>query len=219
MSQSSRHISSSDVTSIAVRDRRFWRECSPMDRYLGRNASSVSGRYARWGPPAMAIRPIRASARLPAIRFSFPLKNLPKGAFNGGDLDEFPHFPDEAVDYGWLSLGKDRLFWKAFDRFGDTKEFEAFCERERLWLDDFATFCGYQSDGMGAGPGSNGNLLLNFGFPMRLNRCARRRAHAIRYQKFLQFQFYLQWNELRTMQGERREDHRRHAVLCSGRQY
>ena len=54
-----------------------------------------------------------------------------------------PSFPREQIDYGWVIDYKTKKLKLAFENFktvDDKSDFDAFCEAEKRWLDDFAEF-------------------------------------------------------------------------------
>jgi len=113
------------------------------------------------------------------------------------DLSAFPPLPDAAVDYGKVIVEKDKIFEKAYGRFNDTKEFIAFCERERYWLDDFALFLVIKEK-QGGKSWAAWESPYKLRHPAALDELRAEERRAIRYQKFLQFMFHIQWTELRV---------------------
>lgn len=114
----------------------------------------------------------------------------------GEELEAFPPLPDAKVDYGKVITEKDRLFKLAYSRFKDTKEFIAFCERERTWLDDFALFKVIKEK-HGWKSWIEWDAPYKLRFPAALDELRGGERRAIRYHKFLQFMFQVQWSELR----------------------
>ncbi len=121
---------------------------------------------------------------------------LLEGLLTDSELAEFPSLPDEAVDYGRVIMEKESLFLKAYGRFRDMPEFTAFCERERLWLDDFSLFAVIKAT-HGGRAWFEWESGLKLRSPEALKELREREHHAIRFQKFLQFFFYRQWGGLR----------------------
>jgi 4-alpha-glucanotransferase len=113
------------------------------------------------------------------------------------ELVAFPHLPSERVDFGTVIIEKEKLFQKACTRFNDTKEFSEYCDRERFWLDDFALFMVIKQK-HGGRSWVEWDAPLKLRFPAALDDLAAAERRAIRYQKFLQFMFHLQWTELRA---------------------
>ena len=119
------------------------------------------------------------------------------GLLTAEELDVFPPLPDREVDYGKVITEKEILFRKAYGRFNDTKEFAAFCEREHYWLDDFALFK-LVKEQQGDTSWVTWEPPYKLRFPAALDALQAGERRAIRYHKFLQFMFHVQWNELRT---------------------
>jgi len=113
------------------------------------------------------------------------------------ELGDFPPLPDAEVDYGKVIVEKGKLFEKACARFNDTHEFTEFCERERLWLDDFALFMVIK-ERQGGKSWAEWESPYKLRFPAALDELRALERVAIRYQKFLQFLFHVQWGELRS---------------------
>jgi 4-alpha-glucanotransferase len=113
------------------------------------------------------------------------------------ELGDFPPLPDAQVDYGRVIVEKCRLFTKAYERFTDTVDFTGFCERERAWLDDFALFMVIKERHNGRS-WSEWEAPYKLRFPAALDSLREQERKAVRYQKFLQFLFHVQWGELRS---------------------
>ncbi|UCF14643.1 MAG: 4-alpha-glucanotransferase, partial [Phycisphaerales bacterium] len=65
------------------------------------------------------------------------------GLLRKDELRQVPNFPADIVHYRRISSWKSKLFDKAFARAGGLSvldDYDRFAERNRFWLDDFATF-------------------------------------------------------------------------------
>lgn len=107
------------------------------------------------------------------------------------------------VDYGIMYESRYALLRKAYVRFVDKEpqDFEEFCEREKLWLDDYALF-------MALKDANGGNAWLHWDKELRLRENAameaarERYAEEINFYKMLQYLFYKQWRELKSYANE-----------------
>jgi 4-alpha-glucanotransferase len=118
------------------------------------------------------------------------------------ELIAFPHLPSERVDFGAVIVEKEKLFQKAYARFNDSKDFSDFCERERSWLDNFALFMVIKQN-HGGRSWVDWDAPLKLRFPAALDEVSATQRREIRYQKFLQYLFHTQWNELRAYAKEK----------------
>ncbi|MGD2078587.1 MAG: 4-alpha-glucanotransferase, partial [Chloroflexota bacterium] len=65
---------------------------------------------------------------------------------------DVPPFPTDKVDFGWVIDWKGKLLRLAFERFlaapaeGQAEAFEAFCQWQADWLDDFALFMALKAE-------------------------------------------------------------------------
>jgi 4-alpha-glucanotransferase len=132
-----------------------------------------------------------------------PEKLREQGLLTSEELDAFPALPDGRVDFGGVIVAKDKLFEKAFDRFNDTSDFEAFCERERYWLDDFALFKVIK-ERQGNKSWVAWESPFKLRYPAALEELKSLERRAIRYEKFLQFMFHCQWSDLREYAAEKK---------------
>ncbi|MBE6912984.1 MAG: 4-alpha-glucanotransferase [Ruminococcaceae bacterium] len=106
----------------------------------------------------------------------------------------------ERVDFKIVIPEKARLLRLAFSRFSETPEFLSFCDRERHWLSDYASFMSIRDE--------LGGISWQH-FPRELRdktglpewRDAHREDE--NYYKFEQFMFFSQWEKLRAYAKEK----------------
>ena len=75
--------------------------------------------------------------------FISPESLVEEGWLSKGDLADHPVFEDGRVNYELVAQYKADLFPKAYAKLKagkNQKEFQAFCEAQSFWLDDFASF-------------------------------------------------------------------------------
>ncbi len=126
---------------------------------------------------------------------------LRDGWLHPNDLIEKTDWPTERVDYGRLIPWKLNLLERAYLRFaadpGPARpEFDRFCARHALWLDDFALFMALK-EAHGGGAWNGWPEPLRQREPSALAAAAERHADALQRFKFYQFLFFQQWNALR----------------------
>jgi len=112
------------------------------------------------------------------------------------DLDQFPSLPHDTVDFEAVAAEKQKLFQRAFERFRTTDEFEAFCENEKYWLDDYAMFC-VLKEGFGNRPWNEWDPAFKLRSPKALDSTRAKHARELSFHFFLQFVFFTQWKALR----------------------
>lgn len=107
------------------------------------------------------------------------------------------------LNYRAAIAWKLRCLQAAFERFeknrqGDrASEFEAFVRAESFWLDDFSLFSSIQAK-QGTGDWTRWDSELRTRQPGFLARARRCLANDIRYHQFIQWQFSVEWTELRS---------------------
>ncbi|MCC8102648.1 MAG: 4-alpha-glucanotransferase [Clostridiales bacterium] len=150
------------------------------------------------GPSAFAGQPLLISPDL-LIRQNLLTKE---------DVAGMPAWDENKIDYGSAITFKNALLKKAWFSFLHTPDktmienFEAFCEEQKSWLDDFTLF-------MACKDAQKGISWLEwepeFRDPSEKQKKALRAAFAeqIRYYAFLQFLFQEQWDALRTYANEK----------------
>ena len=149
------------------------------------------------GPSAFAGQPLLIS----------PEKLMEKGLLKEEDLDEMPEWDPVKVDYGPAITYKNELLKKAFHTFHHTpdktmlEEFDIFCEQEKDWLADYCLFMALKNL-------HEGRCWLDWEDDARILTPASRTAYEekladeIRYYRFVQFIFRMQWLELRDYAHE-----------------
>jgi 4-alpha-glucanotransferase len=126
-----------------------------------------------------------------------------RGFLISADLDQVPNFPDDHVDYGAVIHYKTALFEKAFANFSanrsaeEKKRFEEFCTNNEGWLDDFALFVALKDGKYGGKPWDTWEKGDRFCEKKAMTTARKTYAHAIALNKFLQYEFSVQWSALR----------------------
>lgn len=110
----------------------------------------------------------------------------------------------ERVDYGRVYQTRYPLLRLAFER---SKQMESDA-RERwigsagAWLEEYALFMAIKEH-LGGIPLSQWHEELRLRNPSALERCRQELSQEIEFQKFMQAEFFLQWNELKNYANER----------------
>ena len=107
------------------------------------------------------------------------------------------------VDYPAAEQLKLKWLKKAFENFetnrlgGKQSEFDAFVNAQSFWLEDFSMFLAIQG-GEGTADWTRWTPELRTRQTNALIHAQKQLAEGIRYHQFVQWQFSLQWNELRA---------------------
>lgn len=124
------------------------------------------------------------------------------------DLDAFPEFSDDYVDYDLVIQTKFPLLKKASDTFKTNasdelrESFEVFCDRHSHWLDNYALFMSLHE----AHPGKSWNQWdsdIATRQPEAIQRWTELLSEPIFYHKFLQFEFFRQWQGVKKYANDR----------------
>lgn len=124
------------------------------------------------------------------------------------ELAELPEFDSKLVDYGKVQIWKTGIFRKAFEAFQSSEdeelleEYETFLKEHDFWLNDYAFYMSVRRENENQG-------WLDW--PASLQHSTERIRRAweeklkdeIAYEKFLQFEFYKQWGELKAYANEK----------------
>lgn len=132
-----------------------------------------------------------------------PEKLVTDGLLSKDNLHDIPDFSPYRVDYDRVIEFKANLFKNACKNFisGATAEqkadFEEFCHSKAYWLDDFALFMALK-DAHGGDSWYAWSPELMQREPTALSRAQSELAETIFYHKFIQYQFFHQWLEIKT---------------------
>jgi 4-alpha-glucanotransferase len=137
-----------------------------------------------------------------------PEKLEAEGFLSAGELSEIPDFPQGTADYGGAIGLKSALLRKAFERFRVSKKeelrlsFDAFCGENSNWLNDYALFQALRNAN-DLKPWNEWDKSLARRDEEALNSARHELEEEIYAQKFYQFLFFKQWNELRAFAGDK----------------
>lgn len=125
-----------------------------------------------------------------------------QGFLAGADLENLPEFPQETVAYEQVSQTKMLLLQRACQTFqsqaspSQRQEFEQFCQRKAHWLDNYAFFMALKQAHKGAAWNTwEPEIAWRQASAMQQRR--QQLEAEIFLHKFLQFEFFRQWTELR----------------------
>lgn len=123
------------------------------------------------------------------------------------DLQNLPDFPPDQVDFEGVIETKMPLLRKASDRFKaiasdeEKGELQRFCNRHNDWLSDYALFMSLKN----AHHGSAWNQWaadISTRQPQAMAEWAVKLADDIFFHKFVQYQFFCQWQNLKQYANE-----------------
>ena len=161
------------------------------------------------GPTGHGNSPYMSYSSMAGNHLLISLEQLrDRGLLSQEDLDGLPDFPADHVDYERVIPAKTQLLRQAAENFKeqatpeDQHEFADFCEKRDFWLDEYAFFMALKQAYGGASwvqwepeiahrePGAMGQWRL-------------RLAPTIFFEKYLQFEFFRQWSNLKQYANER----------------
>ena len=130
-----------------------------------------------------------------------PEKLVEQGYLNSKGIENYPEFDNHKIIFNKVIGFKDSLFKKAFQNYQDNSphknlsDFDTFCYENASWLEDFSLFAALREK-------NNYQSWNTWGMDLRMRKekaliLARNKlAEQIRYHKFVQYIFYIQWQEL-----------------------
>ncbi len=132
-----------------------------------------------------------------------PLLISPEWLVRDGLLEEkelrpAPEFSEDRVDFPAVTEYKNRLFEIAFQRFqktGPAPDFQTYCQQNADWLHDFALFKALKQE-HSFRAWSEWPAEFRDRSKEALKKFSREKSNKIRKQKFLQYLFSCQWEEL-----------------------
>ena len=122
-----------------------------------------------------------------------------EGLLDKGTLDTLPPFSPTHVDYDAVLAAKENLLrkaWVRFQRSGVNPGFQAFCEREKDWLQGYCLFTAIKK-AMKGKPWHEWPHGLKFREPDALAEFEERHRDEVMFQSFLQYLFAKQMAALR----------------------
>ncbi|NEO56268.1 MAG: 4-alpha-glucanotransferase [Okeania sp. SIO3B5] len=135
-----------------------------------------------------------------------PDKLQDRGLLSEEDLSDLPEFPNDRVDFDLVREFKHSILKKAYDNFKtkESEEKQAFydlCASKAFWLDDYAFYMALKQAHQGAS-WHTWDLEIAHRQPAALEEWQQRLADEIQYHKFVQFEFFQQWDELKSYANE-----------------
>ncbi|MGB3642456.1 MAG: 4-alpha-glucanotransferase [Rivularia sp. (in: cyanobacteria)] len=130
------------------------------------------------------------------------------GLLSDDDFANLPEFPLDNVDYQQVESTKIPLLKKACSNFKanhtkeQLKEFKEFCDSKAYWLDDYSLFMALK-DSTGGASWNSWDEDIAKRKPKAIEKAKKELESEVFYHKFLQFQFYSQWSELRKYANDR----------------
>lgn len=102
------------------------------------------------------------------------------------------------TDYGLMYQKRLPVLRTAFTRFqqNPAPAFDAFCQAEARWLDDYALFMAVKAH-FGGGPWLNWDPDIRLRRPAAIKRYRKQLSEEIRFHQWLQYVFFQQWQALR----------------------
>jgi 4-alpha-glucanotransferase len=125
-----------------------------------------------------------------------------EGLLDDADMAAYPTLDGWQVDYGAVIGHKSDLLRRAFARFrrgaagSQRGEFQAFCDGQSGWLDDYALFMAIKDAHQGR-PWPDWPDDLRRREPEAIARWTGQLEAEVRYYKFSQFHFWRQWADIR----------------------
>lgn len=122
------------------------------------------------------------------------------GLLDKNDLTDLP--PSDRVNFDEVIPVKTKFLKIAFSNFQANSEYEEFCQSQSYWLEDYVLFMAlleandYQ-------PWSQWDKSLAIREPEALAEQKQALAESILYHKFVQFQFFEQWKNLRSYANDK----------------
>ncbi len=163
------------------------------------------------GPTAHGNSPYAAiSAFAGTSLLISPERLVDEGLLEAAALQGTPEGTADAVDYNRMREWKQGLFEESWQRFRNRASatqraaFESFVEapEQAAWLEDWCLYVALKDDQRGE-PWHRWSTALRLREPEALGAARARLAPQIAYQRYLQFLFWHQWDQLKTEANER----------------
>jgi 4-alpha-glucanotransferase len=126
-----------------------------------------------------------------------------EGLLSADEPLQVPKLPPQRVDYDAVRAVKENLLWRAFERFqggaghSQADALAAFVERHADWLEDYALFMALKEAHRGV-PWNQWGRDIALREPAALAGWRKTLAPRVQFHRFLQYQFFRQWQSLKT---------------------
>lgn len=128
------------------------------------------------------------------------------GLLSDEDLSGYPELSTHRVDFDSVSPLKYTLFYRAFENFKRATDqhgaYEGFCARHGFWVDDFALFMAIK-DAFGGKGWHQWDADIARRDPQAIATWRKRLSEEIYFHKYLQYEFFRQWQRLKDYANER----------------
>ncbi len=137
-----------------------------------------------------------------------PKKLVEKGLLKKEDIESHPQFPKHKVDYGNIIEWKMAILEKAFENFKQDSghkekiKLERFCKDNDYWINDYALFMSLKKHFDGKSWEDWDKDISNYE-PQAVKKWTEKLNDSILYQKWLQFTFSEQWQEVKYYANEK----------------
>ena len=161
------------------------------------------------GPTGHGNSPYMSYSSMAGNHMLISLEQLrDRGLLEQSDLDEFPHFSEDEVDYSGVLPARLKLLEKAAETFNaiadeeSRTEYEAFCKEHAFWLDDYAFFMALKRAHGGAS-WHQWDKALARREDQAMSEWHDKLSTVIAYHRYFQFEFTRQWKSLKQYANDR----------------
>lgn len=161
------------------------------------------------GPTGHGNSPYMSYSAMAGNHMLISLEQLrDRGLLSQEDLDSFPGFSEDSIDFSHVLAEKLKYLEKAAETFragGDENtraEYHRFCEEHAFWLDDYAFFMALKRANQGASWNAWETSIARR-HPEAMAQWHQTLATTIDIHKYFQFEFYRQWTSLKAYANER----------------
>ena len=156
------------------------------------------------GPTSYGDSPYQSFSAFAGNPYFIDLDILNKdGLLNKEDYKDvnFGNNP-EMIDYGVMFTEKIRILRKAYNNFKVDKKFEEFVEKQSVWIDDYSLFMALKYKFNFVSWNSWDKEIKQRDEEI-LNKYKDELKNEINYWKFIQYEFFTQWNKLKAYANEK----------------
>lgn len=175
----------------------------------------VAGSQSLWqvlplGPTSYGDSPYQSLSAFAGNTNLISFDKLRKlGWLTDDDLADLPDFPTYSVDYGPVIEYHQQKLTRAYQQFqknanaGYRQAFQKWCKQEAFWLEDFVLFFALKNENGGKPWVEWDNEDEALYQPEALEAARERLADQINFNRFTQWLFFAQWDELKTYANQK----------------